>query len=37
MKQKAAQIGKPNAARDISKIAEDLIRESEEKNSGIIL
>ncbi len=29
MQQKAKQIGKPNAARDISKIAEDLIREAD--------
>ncbi len=29
MQQKAAQIGKPNAARDISKIAEELIRQAE--------
>lgn len=30
MQQKAAKIGKPNAARDISKMAEELIRESDQ-------
>ena len=33
MQQKAAQIGKPHAARDISSVAEELIREAE-KNEG---
>lgn len=34
MQQKAAQIGKPNAARDISKIAEELILKSEQEANG---
>ena len=35
MQQKAVQIGKPNAARDISKMAEELIRESDKDSDGL--
>ncbi|MBQ6341961.1 MAG: hypothetical protein IJI41_02430 [Anaerolineaceae bacterium] len=37
MQQKAAQIGKPNAARDISKMAEELIREANPQADDLIL
>ena len=37
MQQKAAQIGKPNAARDISKMAEDLIRETNPLSDDLLL
>lgn len=37
MQQKAAQIGKPNAARDISKMAEDLIREANPLSDDLLL
>ena len=36
MQQKAAQIGKPNAARDISLMAEDLIRQSEQEAGDLL-